>query len=39
MAQAVNKYIVCAGNDESDLGAAGIAPMGRTDPAFVGSSW
>ena len=31
IAQAVDKYIVCADNDESDFGASGIALKGRTD--------
>jgi hypothetical protein len=35
IAQAVNKYIVFSDNDELHLGAAGIAPTGRTDPSFV----
>src|SRR4029434_9269673 len=35
IAQAANKYIVFFDNDELDLGAAGIAPKGRTDPSFV----
>src|SRR5947208_1062364 len=28
--------LLCADNSESDLEAAGIAPEGRTDPAFAG---
>jgi hypothetical protein len=34
--QAVDKYIVCGDNGESDFEAAGIAPKGKTNPAFAG---
>jgi hypothetical protein len=32
----VDKYIVCGDNGESDFEAAGIAPTGKTNPAFAG---
>ena len=32
IAQVVDKYIVCAVKDESDIGAPGIALKGRADP-------
>jgi hypothetical protein len=34
--QAVDKYIVCVDNGESEFEAAGIAPKGKTNPAFGG---
>jgi hypothetical protein len=32
----VDKYIVCVDDGESDFEAAGIAPNGKTNPAFGG---
>ena len=35
IAQVVDKYIVCAVKDESDIGAPGIAPKGSADTPFA----